>query len=190
MLKFSLALQSPIAETLAELWTAVGMRWAQPSSRTAGTMEVTAPWPFCTCDVLAKPEFPTPFLTAARLFLTPSLLSNSSFPELKKSPFTQAFPFPTFPTRCTSQPCLHKPQPFKTVRTFPVPAIFHTSLYQPAKSNILSRLPSTQKCLWYPPLLGLLPLQRSSTLASTAYLSLQNQFIFLWRQKTKIKFSN
>lgn len=159
-------------------------------------MEVTAPWLFCTWDVLAKPEFPTPLLAATRLFLTRSLLSNSSFPKMKKLPFTRAFLSPTFPTahlpRCTSQRCLHMPQPFETVRCLSIfpncPSNFpYLTLPAPQKQHPLQ---TPQRCLQYPPLLGLLPFQSSSTLVSTPYLSLQDQFVFLWWEETKIKFSS
>lgn len=71
------------------------MRWGLLLGRTAAAMEVTAPWPFCTCAILVKSHISTFLLTMTRLFLTPSC-SHSSFPKMKKLLLTQVFPSLTF----------------------------------------------------------------------------------------------
>lgn len=111
-------------------------------------------------------SFPTPLPTATRLFLTPSLPSNRSFPKMKKLPFTRALPFPTFPTaylpRCTPQRCPRTPQPFKTVRclstcpncpsnlpylTLPAPKKQH-----PLQTPQHPKVPPVLSSPWSPPL--------------------------------------
>lgn len=81
------------------------MRWGLSLSRTAATMEVTAPWPFCTCAILVKSDVSTFLLTMTRLFLTPSC-SHISFPKMKKLLLTQVFPSLTFSLSICHEACL------------------------------------------------------------------------------------
>lgn len=192
MLKFSPALQSQIDEMLLKPWTTVGMRWGLPSSRTAATMEVTAPWPFGTCAILVKSEVSTLLLTMTRLFLTPSCSPTALFPRWRNDhllKYSHPLPFhcpsammhiPVLPAYTTVfQNCEMFIHPSQLSQQSSIPH----STSCPKKQHP-SRLPSTQRCLQYPP-----ALQSSRTFVSTTYLPLHNWFIFLWKQKAKLKFA-
>lgn len=83
---------------------------------------------------------------------------------MKKLPFTWAFLSPTFPTahlpRCTSQRCLHMPQPFETVRCLSIfpncPSNFpYLTLPPPQKATPppdSPKVPSVSSSPWSPPL--------------------------------------
>lgn len=166
------------------------MRWGLLLGRTAAAMEVTAPWPFCTCAILVKSHISTFLLTMTRLFLTPSC-SHSSFPKMKKLLLTQVFPSLTFslpicPDARLSAACTyHSLSKLRCLSILPnYPSSFPYLTLPAAPKTDYSRLPSTQRCLQYPP-----PLQSSSTFISTTSRFLQNGFIFLWRQKAKLKFA-
>lgn len=141
MLKFSPALQSQIAEMSFKLWTTVGMRWGLPLSRTAATVEVTAPWLFCTLCYSGK-------IRGFYLFNNdmtvshPKLPSNSSFPNEEITLFKYSHPLPLhYLSAMTNTSVLPVPTTaFQNWDVYPsfltIPAVFHASPAAPKNNTI------------------------------------------------------